>query len=218
MNLLRNHPRILLVLLIMSVQLITGCKPMLYPVARMFGVPAESELAVYRVTFQRLKGALPQDHLVVHTPCVFRHDGGKWDKELTPCMAEALTAQGFHAVPFEGADPKIGGDPPGANQLRFTWRRAREYAKWTAENRPAGAWHLYTDLVVDGGGTIDGMEFFIVDGQGNLALVRLLNSHHPSFQGIQRGSLASGCSVLARTLQITLTFPPERLFPPYGIG
>ena len=195
-----------------------GCRPMLYPAARMFGSPAESELAACRANLRRLQSELPQGSLVVHPPCVFSRGGMRWERSLAPGVIEALAADGFNPVPFDGPDPNLDPAGPGANQMRFTWKRARDYSKWTAEHKPAGAWHLFADLIVDGGGTIHGMELYIVDGQGKLALVRLVNSHQPAFQGIQPGSLPSGCGVLVKVIQRTLKLTPEQVYPPYGVG
>lgn len=199
-----------------------GCKPMLYPAARMFGSPPESELAACRTHYKRLQGELPGASLVVHPPCLITREGKgwvtRWDRGLVQGLGTALTARGFHPVPSAGPNPQLAADGPGANQLKFTWKRARDYARWTAASKPDGAWHLYSDLLVDAGGTIRGMEIYLVDAGGNLALVRLVNSHHPAFQGIQPGSLPSGCEVMAQTLQDTLKLPPERLYPPYGVG
>jgi hypothetical protein len=218
MNTFRSRAALLGACLALSAPLSFGCKPMLYPAARMFGSPPERELAACRAQYRRLQTDLPGASLVVHPPCIFTREGNRWDRALSAGISQALAARGFHPVAFEGPDPRLEGKGPGANQMRFTWNRARDYARWTAETQPEGAWHLYSDLLVDAGGTIRGMEIYILDGQGHLALVRLVNSHHPVFQGIQAGSLPSGCEVLAETLQNTLRLPPERLYPPYGVG
>jgi hypothetical protein len=63
-----------------------------------------------------------------------------------------------------------------------------------------------------------GFGIYVTDADGNLALVRIMNSHQYGWKGGRPGLIESGCDMLVDALLRTLKMSPERLYPPYGIG
>lgn len=194
-----------------------GCGVALYPVARAFGSPSEEELASCRTRLREMQGSLPTAKLTVHPPYMIRGSRGQWEPTATGSVVEALRSRGFEDVGGTEALPAAPFQAPGHNQLRYTWQRAHAYAAWARGAQLGPGWHLFADFIVLGD-QLAGIGIYVTDAEGNLALVRILNSHHDEWKVVAQGLTESGCAMLVDVLLRSLKIPAERLYPPYGVG
>jgi hypothetical protein len=197
--------------------LLSGCKIALYPLARAFGGMSESELASCRTHLRKMQGSLPKAKLTVHPPSVTTQDGGHWEANATARLVEALKARGFEDVVADDSLPAVPVQVPGHNQLRFETRRAHAYSAWAQGAMLGPGWHLFADFVVIGDHLV-GINTFVTDSDGHLALVWKGNSHSDGWKGSQPGSIEPGYEMLADVVLWSLKANPERLYPPYGVG
>jgi hypothetical protein len=195
----------------------SGCTAILYPAARAFGSPSERELVSCRAHLREMQSSLPKAKLIVHPPCVITRSGGRWETNATARVVEALKSKGFADVVAEDSLPAVPARSPGWNQLRFTWRRAHAYSAWAWGSKLEPGWHVFADFVVLDG-QLAGFGIYVTDADGNLALVRIMNSHQSGWKAGQPGLIESGCNMLVNALLGILKMSPERLYPPYGVG
>ena len=197
--------------------LLSGCKIALYPLARAFGGMSESELASCRARLREMQGSLPKAKLTVHPPSVITADGGHWEPNATGRVVEALKARGFEDVVADDSLPAVPVQVPGHNQLRFETRRAHAYSAWAQGAMLGPGWHLFADFVVIGDRLV-GINTFVTDSDGHLALVWKGNSHSDGWKGSQPGAIEPGYEMAAEAVLRSLKASPERLYPPYGVG
>jgi hypothetical protein len=195
----------------------SGCAATLYPAARAFGSPSERELASCRVHLREMQSSLPKAKLIIHSPYVITRSGGRWEANATARVVEALKSRGFEDIVVTDSLPAVPVRGPGWNQLRFTWRRARDYSAWARGAKLGPGWHVFADFVVLDD-QLAGLGIYVTDADGHLALVRIMNSHQSGWKVGQPGLIESGCDMLIEILLQIPKMSPERLYPPYGIG
>jgi hypothetical protein len=206
-------PSLLSLLLLPGIQ---GCAPMMYPLARAFGSPAESELKKCRVAFERLKAERATARILAYQalePVGARVGGFPGTAEQT---TERLRAHGFSAVRAVADPPRIKPTPLGANQLRYVWTRAHAYGAWVQSVRPEGDYHLFLEILAPPSGGILGAHCYILDGMGQVAYRRLMNSHH--FGNHPPQDPEAACGLILQILLQDLERPADSIFPPYGVG
>jgi hypothetical protein len=129
---------------------------------------------------------------------------------------EHLRAQGFSAARAVTAVPQIRSTALGANQLRYVWTRAHAYGAWVQSDRPEGEYHLFLEILAPPSGGILGVHCYILDGRGQVAYRRLMNSHHFGSQPPRDPEAA--CGLILQVFMKDLERPADSIFPPYGVG
>jgi hypothetical protein len=188
---------------------------MLYPLARAFGGPSEGQLKRCRAAFERLKAQKGTARIVVHSALDPRPLGA-WDpgtaEQLAALMREKGMANAVAAPAPQGVEPL----PLGGNQMRYAWTRARAYGDWIRKTRPEGDFFMIVEMFHQPAGEIVGLQVYVLDRMGDIAYLRLMNSHHfqrPSLPGPQEA-----ITLLHGLFQRGLTRQAEEQFPPYGVG
>lgn len=188
---------------------------MLYPAARAFGSPSEGELRKCRAAFARLKAELPTARLVVFPACDPTGSKPGWNPEAGAAMAALLKSRCAAAAP-SGLQPAVPPEPYKGNQLRYLWNRARAYGQWLRQARPAGDFFCFVEIAAGPHGEAFGLQLYLLDAEGQVAYLRLMNSHH--FGGNPPVGPQAACELLAQCLARDLALEPETVFPPYGVG
>lgn len=206
--------RLLLLLLLLPVM--QGCKFLLYPAARAFGGPSEGELKRCRTAFDRLKAGRANHRLKLY-PTV--DPLGRWKQgypETPDVLAQQLRVTGWQSCSITTTLPGVEPTPLGHNQMRYSWNRARAYGAWVASAHPEGDFHLFTEVLSHPSGAVIGIHLYVVDASGQLAFQRLMNSHH--FGGnVPADPLAAALRIL-RIFMRDIDRPADEVFPPYGVG
>jgi hypothetical protein len=207
---------ILLLISLILLPIIQGCTVMVYPFARAFGSPSESELKQCRVAFERLKAGRFTVRTVVYPaadPVGMRKDAYPGTAVL---MAEQLRAKGWTNCTTAPTTPPVEPRRLGANQLRYAWNRAHAYGQWVRTARPEGDFHLFVEILSDPSGNIIGIQAYVLDASGQVAYERLLNSHQ--FGGNPPKNPEAACQLILRVLLNHLDQADPCIFPPYGVG
>ena len=192
---------------------------LLYPFARMFGSPSESELAKCREAFRTWQNREPSCQLCVQPVLWITPQRGGPARSYRVDRANALAARlaKLDRVRLVLAldPPQVAPDKLGRNQLRYTWKRAATYAQYTAQLHPAENYVLFTE-VWGAGGNVAAIQIFLVDASGQIVYCRLFNSHHfgPNLQLKGPAWLDFLVPILLRDMERE----PEQLFPKYGVG
>ena len=189
---------------------------MLYPLARAFGSPTESELRKCRVAFDDLKARWATARVVVYAagdPTGAREGGFAGTADL---LAGRLREAGWAACSVAPAAAPVEPTPLEGNQLRYAWKRARAYAKWVQGARPGGDFLIFTEVLTSSAGGVVGIHMFVVEGDGEVAYQRLLNSHH--FATSQPPDPAAACGLILQVFLRDLGKSADEVFPPYGVG
>jgi hypothetical protein len=192
-----------------------GNEIFLYPLARAFGSPSESELAKCRQAFSRLQSGLGTSRVAV-TPVLFV-DGGR--REWRPDLAEAIIREaGTHTtakLAVAAPAPVVAPAALGRNQLRYTWERAAAYAEWVKAAHPAADYIWFVEIWGHDG-KVGAIQVYVLDARGQVAYCRLFNSHQfgpnlplPGDEPVR---------LLVRRLFEDLQKDPNKIFPPYGVG
>lgn len=193
-----------------------GCKSMLYPLARAFGSPSEGELKRCRATFEQFKSQRGTARIVVHSALDPRGPQGAWEPRTADQLVALMQQQGMpHAVPVP-APKDIDPTPLGANQMRYTWKRAHAYADWIRRTRPEGDFFVFVELLRHPAGEIVGIQTYVLAASGDIAYARQLNSHQFGRPAISDPQ--SAIDFLHGVLQSALSRPADAVFPPYGVG
>ena len=192
----------------------SGCSVMLYPLARAFGGPAESDLVVYRRTFADLKKTAREKRLVVLPAWVVSGTAHDWDAEAARPALDRLHVDLSASAAPASVKPDLPFDPYHGNQMRHMWARARRYTDWVRRTRPEGDWFVMTEMWCDSSRTkLYGTFFYVVRADGQIAYARLYNSH--SFGPNTVGTIFDA---MAKGFVDALGKDPEYVFPPYGVG
>ncbi len=196
-----------------------GCtnQQLLSPLARAFGAPPESELAVCRAAYARLQNRLPASQILMeHVMYAPGHDR-QWRSDLAQALAQEAGAR--MKVRFEAASR-----PPDAsfpqkmyhNQLRYLWDRSRDYAR-SIKAVPSGIDYLcFVEVFVGPQGKVAAIQVYVFESQGQLAYIRLYNNAHFGNDLSPEGDAA--IQFVTGSLLDIQRLAPEQAFPPYGIG
>lgn len=193
-----------------------ACKPMLYPLALAFGGPSEGELKLRRVAFDHLKATKATARILVYPLVDPRRAENPYALATAVTaaalakgegLAGAVAATAFHAVPPSAL---------GGNQMKYTQGRAKAYAAWTAAQRLDTDFVMFLEAMTDSAGRVGGIQLYVVEASGQVAYVRLYNSHH--FNGTPPHGADNVCGVMLRNLKFDLMRQATELHPPYGVG
>jgi hypothetical protein len=213
---MRRAGGLLLVLLLVSC--CTGCRAMLYPAARAFGVPKESEMKVSRQAFAAMTAEIRGGSVVVF-PTLVTDFGGKpvWDTEATSGAAEILRRELCPSAVATTEIPGVPDQPLERNELRHQTRRGRAYAAWVASRRPSGDRFVFTEVYRDPATTrIVGGLIFVVDASARLAYSRHFDSHF--FDPASVPSIDAFLEWMLKEFLGDLQRKPTEIFPPWGVG
>lgn len=192
---------------------------LLYPFARMFGSPSESELAKCRQAFQQWQARGSSCQVCVEPVLwVTPHRAGpahSYRVDQANALLSRLEKLDRVKLVLALDPPKVAPDQLGRNQLRYTWKRAATYAEYTARLHPAESYVLFTE-VWGAGANVAAIQIYLVDASGQIVYCRLFNSHHfgPNLPLKGPAWLDFLMPVLLRDMKRA----PEALFPKYGVG
>lgn len=193
-----------------------GCNVMLYPVARAFGGPSESELRACRPAFERMKATLLSARWLVY-PALVPKGAGTLVPGAAEYLREGLQKAGAAHCSLAPGLPAPEPTEFGPNQMRFTWKRARGYSDWVKRTQPEGDLLVFTEFLRAPDGVIHGMMFYVVERSGQIAFVSLWNSHH--FKGgVSPKDPEAACELVLERFKQALNWDASRMFPPYGVG
>jgi hypothetical protein len=222
---MNSSPMIFRLVLIASMLVGTleaGTEVLLYPLARAFGGPSESQLVKCREGFRHFQADFTT-HPIIVEPVLSRPDYAASDHRPAwlPDMAMGLAAA-LHrfALPgmvpileLETTVPAVPATKFGHNQMRYLWSRGAGYAKYVQSAHPARDYFLFTEIYAFGE-YVSGIQVYVVDGSGQLVYCRLFNSHHFGDHLPRKGANRW----IARHLFEDIGKQPEEVFPPYGVG
>jgi hypothetical protein len=204
---------------------ITSCTPqvLLYPLARAFGGPKESDLKVLRENFSRMQQDLPTSKLAVYPSCLTNDVNHEWKPETPELMMNLF--QGEHGIDMYAVKthPNVAFLPLGRNMYRFMWDRARAYAAWVRDTHPVpeGEYAMFTDFICPSDSNcsrVGGVHAYIIDSTGHICCTSLANSHHGIFHEIQADSLSDCCTMAVKIFLWNLKRDVMQKYPPYGVG
>ncbi len=189
---------------------------LLYPLARAFGSPPESELAKCRQAFQQMQSHLGESRVAVQPVLCIGRNGGTWRRKLAVDLAREaeLHTTAELTVPRTGA-PAVEPTELGHNQLRYLWKRATVYSNWVKADHPAVD-YIWIAEIWGHDGKVGAIHFFVLDARGQIAYCRLYNSHQFGPNLPLKGDAA--VRLFVRRFFEDLMETPEKVFPPYGVG
>jgi hypothetical protein len=195
-----------------------GCHQALYPFARAFGSPPESELALSRAAFQQLRTRLATSRVRVQPVCFtpdLSQPSRQWRADWAQSLARAAGERTKARFELAPSPPDIGPTPFGPNQMRYLWKRSAEYGRWLRAS-PPGTDYVWCVEIFGFHGKVGAIQVYVFDAHGQVAYCRLFNSHHfgdaLSVDGEQHLRL------VFETLFKDLSGEPEAIFPPCGVG
>jgi hypothetical protein len=203
---------------------LASCTPMcLYPLARAFGGPKESELKVIRESFSRMQRDLPSSKLAVYPSCLTSFEKHEWKPETPELMIDLFRDEHRIETHAVKTHPDVAFMPAGRNQMRFMWDRARAYAAWIRDAHPVpeGEYAMFTDFICPSDSNcryVGGVHVYITDSMGNICYTTLINSKHEIYQKTQPDSLHDCCAMAVERFFVGLKKDAIELFPPYGVG
>ncbi len=192
-----------------------GTEIFIYPAARAFGGPSESELARCRAAFKQLQAGLAKSRVVV-MPVLFADAGRcQWRNDLAAAEMRELATRTPAKIEVSLAEPKVAAPPHFHNQLRYFWKRSTVYRDWIKTAQPGGDYVLVTEIF-GGGGEVGAIQIYLFDSSGQVAYGRLLNSQQfgPRLPLAGEGAV----KLIVNTFFDNLKWDAKKLFPPYGVG
>jgi hypothetical protein len=199
-----------------------GSEVLLYPLARAFGGPRESELVKCREGLRHFQADFATRPITV-LPVLSRPDyspadqRAAWSRDMAAALAAAIHRMARPGMDptlrLEAVAPAVPATKYGRNQMRYLWSRGAGYAKHVQSARPPGDFFMFTEIYAPGE-HVSRIQVYIVDGSGQLVYCRLFNSHHFG----DHLPLDGAYRLIARHLFEDLGKQPEEVFPPYGVG
>jgi hypothetical protein len=200
-------------LLLLTLRAGTGI--LLYPFARAFGSPPESELADCRRAFQQLQAHLGTSRVLV-LPVLFVNGHQRdWRNDLAEAIVQEVGTYSSAKLDLADAPPGVAQPKLGRNQLRYLWERGAAYSRWVKQAHPADHYVLCTEIWGQHG-KVAAIHIYILDSSGQIAYCHLYNSHQFGENLPLEGNLA--VLLLVRRFFEHLLLEPTRIFPPYGVG
>lgn len=212
------------VMIMLMCLFLASCKQAcLYPLARAFGGPKESELKVIRESFSRMQRDLPSSKLVVYPSCMINFEKHEWKPETPERMIALFRDEPGIETYAVKIHPDLAFQPVGRNQMRYMWDRARAYAAWVRDAHPVpeGEYAVFTDFICPPDSNcirVGGVHVYITDSTGNLCYTTLINSKHEIYQKIQPDSLDDCCNMAVKRLLVSLKKDAMEVYPLYGVG
>lgn len=202
-------------LAVAAILAVVNCKVALYPFARAFGSPPESELAGCREAFHQLQQHIGTSRVSAE-PVLFVHDRStEWRSDLAQAIAQEASARTQAKLAVAHSAPAVAHRNIGHNQMRYLWARSTDYAHWVEATHPAADYILCAEVWAHEN-RVEGIRVFIFDAKGQVAYCRLFNSHHFGNDLPAEGTAA--IKLLVKQLFDNLTLDPATVFPPYGVG
>lgn len=196
---------------------LSGCRPMLYPLARAFGGPKESQLETIRPAFAVLEARARSGRVLVYPPLVIAAGEPRRDERAGALLVEALQKEIAPHAALASAAPDVPFEPMGKNQMRYLWKRANAYASWVGSRHPDADYLVFTELLTDASGErVLGAQCYFVDASGQIAHAQLRNSHH--YDPAALSNLGAFLDWMVRDLRKALARDPLDEYPPYGVG
>ncbi len=188
---------------------------MLYPFARMFGSPPESELAKCREAFAQFQATLGKNPVGVAPVLWVSGTQRTWRLPVAVALADELRS--LTSAPFAAEQGKPDVPPPEFrhNQLRYLWERGAQYAAWRYGAPTSGSYTLCVE-VWGHDGKVGAIQVYVLNSAGQIAYRRLYNSHH--FGPNLPLEIDATIRLIGRGLLEDLKKRPEQVFPPYGVG
>ncbi|HVT73439.1 MAG TPA: hypothetical protein VHD61_09900 [Lacunisphaera sp.] len=193
-----------------------GSEILLYPLARAFGAPPESELVRCRQAFQQLQAHLRESRVAVQPVLCIDESRAVWRRMTAVTLAREVSdrSPAELTVPRDGA-PVVPPTEFGHNQLRYLWTRATVYTDWVKANPPA-ADYVWIAEIWGHDGKVGAIQVYILDARGQVAYCRLFNSHHFGPNLPMEG--VDAVQLIVRNFFEDLKKTAEQIFPPYGVG
>lgn len=202
----------------MVVLAFAGCRGALYPLARAFGFPPESELTLCRAAFEQFRSRLDSSRVRV-APVYFvpelGHFSPQWRSDLARSLigeAKARTPAQFSLAP---AAPEVEPTIFGHNQMRYLWERAPAYSRWL-KTASTDADYIWCVEVFGVSNRVGAIQVYVFDAKGQVAYCRLFNSHHFG-DNLPLGG-EEPIRLVIKTLFEDLRRDSKTVFPPYGVG
>jgi hypothetical protein len=201
-----------------------GAEFLLYPFARAFGGPAESELKQCRVSFAKLQADFATSRVLVQPVLVqpgakSLEDQQAWRPGMAHNLVNAIRREGGMnyglGLNVQPAVASVGATEFKHNQLRYLWSRAEEYGKCLRAAKPAGDYVMFVEIF-GGRDNVGAIQVYLFTASGQLAYCRLFNSHQFG-NGLGFAS-DRAVTFIAKRLLEDLRKSPEMVFPPYGVG
>jgi hypothetical protein len=192
-----------------------GGEELLYPFARMFGSPPESELAKCRAAFAQFKDTLGKDPIDVAPVLWVSRTQHAWRLPVAMALADELRPITSAPVAAQRGKPEV---PPlafGHNQLRYLWERGAQYSAWRRAAPTSGSYTLCAE-VWGHGDKVAAIQVYVLNATGQIAYCRLYNSHH--FGPDLPLQVPAVVRLIVHGLIEDLKKRPEEVFPPYGVG
>ena len=203
------------VLALVAILGVTNCQVALYPVARAFGSPPESDLATCREAFGRLQQRLATSRVRVE-PVLFVHGSGRtWRLAMAQALVEEAAAHTAANFEIAAGRPDVAPRNIGHNQMRYLWERAADYAHWLKATRPETDYVLCTEIWARQD-RVEGIHVYVFTAEGQIAYCRLFNSHH--FGNSLPAEGVAHVRLMVKQLFDDLRLDAAVVFPPYGIG
>lgn len=201
--------------ILLAASFIGGCKLLMAPAARAFGVPAESELAKCRAALRQLQAGLETTSIEIAAVLTVDEHRGVWRRPLAVMLQNEVATRTHARLTQPTQRPTVEPTPFGHNQLRYLWTRAADYTKAIQQNRPPTDFVLQAEIFSHAG-KVTAMHLFVFTADGQVAYCRLYNSHHfgADFRSDDRASL----EFMVRHLFEDLRRDAADVFPPHGVG
>jgi hypothetical protein len=133
-------------------------------------------------------------------PTFVRAEDGSYDGESASQIGEMLTAEGLAEVTPSDAEVPITGSW-GMNQAKMLQESAVDFAAHVAEHPIETEYALLAEYLILGTGIPGGIHCYIVDADGRLAFVVLLNSHWSEFSDADPQTIEDCTAVLIGVLR-----------------
>ena len=194
---------------------------LMYPLARAFGSPPESELVQCRNAFRQLQVKLETSRLEIQ-PVLFVaggdgrwHDGSQqWSVIIAQEVATEMAKRTKANLVLVTARPNV--DFPGKmyhNQLQYLWDRAEQYSQWVKASRPSADYVLIIEMFSGAGKKEAAAQLYVIDASGQIAISRLMR-----FPGAPASDKSILVKPIINALFDSIRMDANALFPPYGVG
>jgi hypothetical protein len=190
----------------------------LYPLARAFGSPPESELKHCRAAFEQLKYRLDSSRMWVE-PVYFaedlRRDSLHWRSDLAQNLVREAKVHTKAQLELAPITPQVDLTKFGHNQMRYLWTRSTAYARWLRAE-PPGVDYVWCVEIFGFNGKVGAIQVYVFDAKGQVAYCRLFNSHQFGENLLLEGE--DSIRLVVQSLFDDLRREPNKVFPPYGVG
>ena len=133
-------------------------------------------------------------------PAFVRSDGASYDADAAERIGEFLTADGLGDVTLSNEDVPITGSW-GMNQAKMLRESAEDFAGYVRDHPIETEYALLAEYLILGTGIPGGIHCYVLDAQGSVAHVVLLNSHWSAFADADPQTVEDCTGVLIEVLR-----------------